>query len=117
MNLELQPTEEVINTWTVIFLPKGGDKYNGKLTVTNKRLVYDMLYNIKSISNIVTSSYAVARGENSVIEIPKTDIIKVEVEKSFFAKKVHVTVTDGTVFTFSYGMMNIDPVAEAIKAK
>ncbi len=116
MNIELQPLENIIDTWTVIFLPNSSVKYNGKLTVTNQRLVYDMLYNISSITEVIDSSYIAAAGENAQLEIPKSDIANVEVEKSFFQKKVTVTVKDGTQFVFSYGMMNIDPIAAAIKA-
>lgn len=116
MNLVLQPLENLIDTWTVIFLPNNTVKYNGKLSVTNQRLVYEMLYNISSIQDVIDSSYLAEDGENAQLEIPKADIINVEVEKSFFQKKVIVTVKGGTKFTFSYGMMNVDPIAAAIKA-
>lgn len=116
MKFELQALENLINSWTVIFLPNSGEKFNGKLYVTNTRLVYDMQYNISSFQDVIESSYIAKAGENSVLEIPKADIVDVNVEKSFFQKKVIVTVKSGTKFIFSYGMLNADPIAEAIKS-
>lgn len=116
MNPELQPSEQAIETWTINFLPGGKEIISGKLTVTNQRLLYEMLYNVASMNTILDSAYAAQKGENLLISIPKSDIKNVSVEKSFFAKKALVTVKDGTTFTFSRGMMNIDPVVEAIKA-
>ena len=40
----LQEGETIIDTWTLIYIPPGGGKYNGKLTVTNKRLLYDAIF-------------------------------------------------------------------------
>ena len=117
MNLEMQPSEKLIDTWTVIFLPNPSTKINGKLSVTNKRLIFEMQYNISSIQEVYESSYTSQNQENSILEIPKDDITKGEVEKSFFQKKVIVTVRNGATFIFSYGMMNIDPIADAIKSK
>ena len=117
MNIELHPLERLIDTWTVIFLPNKTGKFNGKLSVTNQRLIYETQYNIGSFQEVVDSSYLGDRGENMQIEIPKDDIIKVEVEKTFFQKKVIVTVKNGAQFTFSYGMMNVNPIAAAIKSK
>lgn len=44
----LQADEQVIDTWTLIYTPPGGGKYNGKLTVTNKRLLYDAKYDVSA---------------------------------------------------------------------
>ena len=49
--------------------------------------------------------------------IPKARITSVVVKKTFFAKKVLVTLDDGQTHTFNYGMMNIDPVAAAIEQR
>ncbi len=115
MKLDLQPSEQLIDTWTLIFLPSDGSKFNGKLAVTNKRLVYDAQFNVSTLANIYANSNMISKPESNLLEISKSDITNVEVEKSFFAKKVIITVKGGHKFVFSYGMMNIDPVAEAIR--
>jgi hypothetical protein len=116
MKIDLQPNEEIINTWTVLFQP-GNNKFNGKLTVTNQRLIYEIQYDVSSLSKIYDNSRMITRGDIGTVEINKADIFDVTVEKSFFAKKVHVKTTDGNAYTFNYGMLNIDPVAEAIRKK
>ena len=49
--------------------------------------------------------------------IPKDMITNVEVKKSFFKKKVMLTLDTGEVHTFDYGMLPIDKVAAAIEQK
>ena len=41
MKIELHPGEIKIDTWAILYIPPNGGKYNGKLTITNKRLLYD----------------------------------------------------------------------------
>ena len=48
MKIELQPGETKIDTWTLLYTPPGGGKYNGKLTITNQRLLYDAKYDVSA---------------------------------------------------------------------
>lgn len=116
MKIELLPGEEMINHWTILFQPEN-QKFNGKITVTDQRVIYEIQYDVSSLSKIYANSRMLTKGDIGVIEINKNDIYDVSVEKSFFAKKCHVKTTDGNVYTFNYGMLNIDPVAEAIRKK
>ena len=110
---DLQAGEEVIDTWTLIYTPPGGGKYNGKLTVTNKRLLYDAKYDV-SAKGMLSEALFAKWGSEGYLEISKADIASVKAEKSFLAKKALVTLSDGSVHTFNYGMLNIDKVIEAI---
>lgn len=109
----LQADEQVIDTWTLIYTPPGGGKYNGKLTVTNKRLLYDAKYDV-SAKGLLSEAMFVKWGSEGYLEISKSDISSVKAEKSFLAKKALVTLSDGSVHTFNYGVLNIDRVIEAI---
>ena len=40
MNITLLPGEQKIDTWTILYQPPKGGKFNGKLLVTNQRLLY-----------------------------------------------------------------------------
>jgi hypothetical protein len=111
MDITLQPGEAVIDTWTLFYVPPDGGKYNGKLTVTNKRLLYDAKFDASLIGVLGD------RAAKGYLEIAKDDISDVEVKKSFFSKKAIVTLTDGSQHVFDYGAMNIDKCAEAIKAR
>jgi hypothetical protein len=107
MKVELQPGEIKTDTWTIMYQPPGGGKYNGKLTVTNKRLLYDAKYDV-SAKGLLSEALLVKWGSEGYLEINRNQIVNVSAEKSFLAKKILLTLTDGSVHTFNYGMMNID---------
>lgn len=115
MKVELLPNEQKINTWTILYTSPKGDKYNGKLLITNLRLIYDAQFDV-SAKGIVEESLFVKWGSEAFIVIPKSRIQSVEPQKSFFAKKAVVTLDNGEVHLFNYGMLNIDPVVSAIKS-
>jgi len=112
----LQNDEQVIDTWTLIYTPPGGGKYNGKLTVTNKRLLYDAKYDI-SARGLLSEAMFAKWGSEGYLEISKSDISSLKAEKSFLAKKALVGLSDGSVHTFNYGVLNIDKVIEAINQR
>jgi len=116
MKIELLPDENKIDTWTILYSPPGGGKFNGKLTVTNKRLLYDAKYDV-SAKGLLSEALFAKWGSEGYLEISKADITDVQAEKSFLAKKAIVTLNDGSKHVFNYGMLNIDKVVEAIKAK
>ena len=113
---ELLPEETVIDTWTLLYTPPGGGKYNGKLTITNKRLLYDAKYDV-SAKGLLSEALFIKWGSEGYLEINKADITDVQVEKNFLAKKAILTLTDGSKHIFNYGAMNIDKVVTAINAK
>ena len=114
MKVELQPAETKIDTWTILYIPPCGGKYNGKLTITNKRLLYDAKFDV-SAKGLLDEALYIKWGSEGYLEINKNDIKDVQVEKSFLSKKAILTLTDGSKHTFNYGAMNIDKVVEAIK--
>ena len=116
MKYELQQGETKIDTWTILYIPPGGGKYNGKLTITNKRLLYDAKYDV-SAKGLLSEAMFIKWGSEGYLEINKADIKDVQVEKSFLAKKAIVTLTDGSKHVFNYGALNVDKLAEVIKAK
>ncbi|HLP13765.1 MAG TPA: hypothetical protein VK177_17660 [Flavobacteriales bacterium] len=116
MNIELLPGEEKINNWTLLYSPPTGGKYNGKLVVTNKRLLYDAKFDV-SAKGLVEEALFVKYGSEAFVSIPKERIKSITPEKSFFAKKAVIELDNGDKHIFNYGMLNIDPVIEAMKLK
>ncbi|MBI1756797.1 MAG: hypothetical protein HYR64_06795 [Fimbriimonas ginsengisoli] len=116
MNITLQPEETNIGTWTLFYLPPNGGKYNGKLTVTNKRLLYDAMFDA-SFKGIVAEAVLIKWGSEGYLEIEKKDIQGVEVTKKLLSKRATLTLTDGSKHAFDYGAMNIDKVVEAIESR
>lgn len=114
--IPLDPGEAKLDTWTLLYYPPMGGKYNGKLLVTNQRLIYDAKYDA-TVAGQLANMHSIKLSSEGHLIIPKARIANVEVQKSFFAKKVILTLDDGQKHTFSYGMMNIDPVAAAIQQR
>jgi hypothetical protein len=114
MIIPMQENETVIDTWTVIYSNEKGVKYNGKLTVTSKRLLYDAKFDV-STRGLIEEGLFAKWGSEEYIVIPKNRIKQVDVQKSFFAKKAILTLDDDSQHIFNYGMLNIEPVADAIR--
>jgi hypothetical protein len=115
MNFTLQPGEVQINTWTLFYLPPGGGRFNGRLTVTDRRLLYDAKYDA-SLKGLLAEALLAKWGGEGYLEIDKSQIQSVAVQKRLLSKKCIVTMTDGSEHTFDYGAMNIDKAAAAIEA-
>jgi len=116
MEVVLQPDEVNLGTWTLFYLPPGGGKYNGKLTVTNRRLLYDAKFDA-SFQGMVAEALTIKWGSEGFLEIDKAYIRSVEVQKKLLSKKCILTLTDGSQHTFDYGAMNIDKTVAAIEAR
>ncbi|MGG9964801.1 hypothetical protein [Ferruginibacter sp. SUN106] len=113
--IELQPGETAIDTWAIFYSPSAGKKFNGKLAVTNKRLMYRTLYD----AAYNPASYHVAfdkEDKDIVFSINKADIARVDTKKSLLAKKVIITLSDGSGHEFNYGVMSIDKLVNAINS-
>lgn len=112
----LEPGEIAIDTWTMVYSPPKGGRYNGKLMVTNRRLLYDARFDVGA-AGLIEEALFYKSGSEGYVAIPKDRIRHIEVKKSFFAKRVIVTLDNGQEHLFSYGMLDIDPVAEAIRRR
>ncbi|OHC99853.1 hypothetical protein EEB18_014735 [Sphingopyxis sp. OPL5] len=108
---DLRPGEQAIDSWTLFYHPPGGGKYNGKLTVTNQRLLYDAKLEASLIG--VLTNHVVA----GQLAIEKDAIAGIEVQRKLFSKKATVTLTDGSRHIFDYGALNIDKCVAAMEAR
>lgn len=113
MKIELLPGESPVDTWNIMYLPDSGNKYNGKLTITNQRLIYDVRFDADAAPSMPGEMYARWKKEGYV-EIFKSEIRQVNVEKTVMVKKVTIILADGSEHTFNYGVLNIDKVVAAI---
>lgn len=114
-NLEfLEPDEQLIDTWTIIYKPHGGGAYNGKLHITTKRLLYDAQFDI-SVKGLIRESLTLVVGSYLYVSIPKDQIKDIEEKTSFFKKQIILTLENDEKHIFDYGMLSIKKVAEAIK--
>ncbi len=109
----MSEAEKVINTWTVVYSTQSGHRFTGKLTITNKRLLYDANFTSVNREKLEESLF-VKWGSDDFIVIPKTRIRKVEVLKKIFSNRAIITLDDDSQHVFNYGMLNIEPISRAI---
>jgi hypothetical protein len=114
--MPLDPGETSLGTWTILYLPPGGGKYNGVLNVTDRRLLYDAKFDV-STRGLVEEALFIKWGSEGYVVIPRERIRKVETQKSMLAKKIVLTLDDGQQHVFNYGALNIDKIVEAINHK
>lgn len=108
---DLGSQEHAIDTWTLFYVSADGQRYSGKLTVTNQRLIFDAKFD-GSISGMMTARVASGR-----LLIDKSEIVRLDTEKKLLKKKVILTLSDGGVHTFDYGAMSIDKLVAAIETR
>jgi len=110
---EMLPGEVELGTWTLNFLPQGGGRFTGPLTVTNQRLLFDAKFDT-SMSG-AWRELIVYKGSWGFVAIPKNKIKSVDIQSRLLNKKVVVTLDDGSVHAFDYGMLGVQKIADAIK--
>jgi hypothetical protein len=111
MNQDLNPGEQVIDTWTMLYIAPNGGKYNGMLKVTNRRLLYHAKMDA-SVLGVIGE-----RGAEGGVIIDKSDITTIDVVKKLLSKKAILTLEDGSKHSFDYGAMNIDKCVAAIERR
>ena len=116
LKILLSPDEKEINTWTIVYIPPGGGLCNGKLIITNKRLLYNATNDL-SARRVLSETPLVKWRSEGYLEINKKDIKEVKTDKSLLNKKAILTLTDGSKHTFNYGALNIDKVIAALNER
>jgi len=114
---ELQPDETILHEQILFYIPEGGGKLNGKLTITNVRLHYEAKYDASLVGTLKSTLFFTWGGDAGFLDIPKSEIAGVTVEKKLLSKKCIVTLSDGSKHTFDSGALGIDKAAETIQAK
>jgi len=110
----LEPGEILIDTWTIIYKPHSGGAYNGKLHVTDKKLVYDAQFDM-SVKGLIRESFTMVIGSYMYVAIPKDQIKNMEVKTSFLKKQIILTLDNDEKHIFDYGMLSVKKLAEAIE--
>ncbi len=109
MKVELAPNEITIDTWAINYIAPDSKTSMGKLTITNQRLVFLPQHDPRSFSLSIYN-------KNGLIVLEKSNIKDITAQKSLLAKKVVITMADGSVHVFNYGIMNIDRILAAVQA-
>jgi hypothetical protein len=110
--MNLNENETIIDNWALNYGPPSGGKYNGKCTITNQRILFELIMDY-SASGILFKGQYFKKGQ--FIYIDKTEIKTIEMKKGFFGKKISLTLDNNEVHTFDRGVMNIDAIEKAIQ--
>ncbi|MEO7445111.1 MAG: hypothetical protein ABIT96_07555 [Ferruginibacter sp.] len=113
MTLLLEPGEIKKDTWAIQYISPACLRYNGKLTITNRRLVFTAKLNEyvnQSIADVLLEKDV----KENLLVIIKADIKDLKVENNQLSKKAIVILNDGSRHTFNYGSLNIDRLVDAI---
>jgi hypothetical protein len=116
------------DTWTINYLPESGGRITGKLSVADDEVRFDTLYdssNAEVVKGILGSVAAfAATGGHAVyihntdteleVVLPRAEIASAEQAKKGMMKRAVVTMKDGSVFTFDYGMLSTKKLVAAI---
>jgi len=115
VQIELQSGELRINTWSVLYRSPGGRKFNGKLTITNKRLLYDAPFDMGA-KGVIPEIMFIKWGSTGYLEISKADIRTLEIKKQVFGRRAELTLVDGSKHVFVYGVLTGSQLARAINS-
>jgi len=114
--------------WTINYLPESGGRITGKLKLTDTDLIFDGLFDssnaeiAKGIGGAIAmfgaSGGHVAYHHNTDTDfgftLPRADVNHAELRKKRLMKQAVVTMKDGSVFVFDYGMLNPKNLISAI---
>ncbi|MEA3503094.1 MAG: hypothetical protein U9R47_09995 [Actinomycetota bacterium] len=116
------------DTWTINYLPEEGGRLTGKLTVGDDDVRFSALYdssNSEVIKGVFGSIGAfVATGGHAAythntdtdfeVVLPRGEISSAAQAKKGMMKRAVITMKDGAVFTFDYGMLSTKKLVAAI---
>ena len=115
-------------TWTINYLPAEGGRITGKLSVKDSEVRFDALYdssNKEVLKGILGAATALAASGGHVaylhdtdteftIALPRAEIASAEQAKKGMMKRAVITMNDGSVFVFDYGMLSPKSLIAAI---
>ena len=107
MQIDLQSDELRITAGSVSYQSPGGRKFNGKLIITSRRLLYDIQFDM-SAKGVIPDMMFIKWGSVGYLEIDRSDIRNVEVKKNLLNTKMVLTLVDGSKHIFNSGILGKD---------
>ena len=111
IKFELQPGEEVIDTWALNYIPPNGGKYNGNCTITNIQIVFEALIDYSATAILFKGMWL---KPGSLLHIIKEEIVNIETKKTFLSKQIQLSLANGEIHTLDRGAMGISTILDAI---
>jgi hypothetical protein len=108
MSTPYEAEENLIDEWTLNYLPAEGGRYTGKLAITDKNIYFFAQFSIEFSGNAVQNA-------EGGIRIAKENVESVEGKKSMFIfQRVEVRLNDGSIHVFDRGIMSVKSIVDAM---
>lgn len=117
------------DSWTVNYLPVDGGRLTGKITVASSEVRFEAMYDsstkeiVKGILGAAGSfaasgghlAYIKDSGSDLSIVLPRSEISTAEQVKKGLMKRAVITMSNGSQFTFDYGMLSPKKLVSALQ--
>jgi hypothetical protein len=77
--IEMQSGETILHEQVLFYIPEAGQKLNGKLTVTNQRILYEAKYEASLVGTIESTLLFTWGTDYGMLVIPKSMVASVAV--------------------------------------
>ena len=114
-----------MSRWTIMYLPKTGGKWAGKLVVTNHRVIFDPLdskvdYSAAGIAAAAMTGSLIADElknywDAGTLSIPRTEVKTVS-KQGRLTKQVVMTLADGQEHVFDYGLLSVNKLMSLLQS-
>ncbi|RKX78633.1 MAG: hypothetical protein DRP70_11375 [Spirochaetes bacterium] len=116
------------NEWVINYIPEEGGRYTGKIKVSEEELRFVSLYEssnktiVKAIFlDVATFAsagghtvYRYSNNDEAIVALPAGEIANVTAAKKGLFKRAVITMKDGQVFVFDYGLLSVGKLVERI---
>ena len=116
--------------WIINYIPEEGGRFTGTLNVSAEKLRFVSLYESSNktivkaffldVATFAASGghmvYRYSNNDEAIVELPGSDVAGVEARKKGLMKRAVVTMKDGQVFVFDYGLLSVGKLVESIKS-
>jgi hypothetical protein len=98
--IELQPGELKIDSGQASYQSPGGKRFNGKMIVTNKRILCDAVFDLAAKGQMPDPMF-IRWGSRGYLEMDRQQIHTVVIKKRMVGNEIEVTMKDGSKHLFS----------------
>jgi hypothetical protein len=107
VQIDLQTDELKITAGSVSYQLPGGKKFTGLLIITNKRLLYDVPFDLDAKGRLPEVMF-IKWSSVGYMGIDRTDIKHTEVIKGLLSTKLILVLKDGSKHIFNSGLLGKD---------
>jgi len=118
------------NEWVINYIPEESGRFTGKIKVNEEELRFVSLYEssnrtiVKAIFIDVATfaaagghtAYRYSNNDEAIVALPVGEIATVAAARKGLFKRVVITMKDGQVFVFDYGLLSVGKLVERISA-